>query len=342
MIRFLYTKFYYRLAFGMGAGLTGYLLIVLIFSLQYRYYVIPLRPVDFLSFIGIGIIMTEFLVIANRWLERRIPWSRRPFRRAALQALAGLGITILVVVILRLAVVLLFFPGWLVILADEMVIFLVALFLVLAFDLTELGIFLNTNYRNSLAELEKFRKENAEYQFEMLKLQLNPHFLFNSLNTLSSLVYEDAEKASEFIRRLSDVYRYVLDNRSRELVTLRQEMEFVSSYTYLLRIRFQGMVDFVLEMEEKALDLQIAPMTLQLLIENAVKHNVASRQRPLAIRIFTKNDDLWVTNNLQLKETNDNTGVGLKNIRSRYGFLTSREVLITSDDKTFTVKIPLI
>jgi LytS/YehU family sensor histidine kinase len=176
----------------------------------------------------------------------------------------------------------------------------------------------------------------------MLKLQLNPHFLFNSLNTLSSLVYEDAGKASEFIRRLSDVYRYVLDNRNREMVSLRQEMEFVSSYTYLLGIRFQGMVDFTLEVEEQAMDRQVAPMTLQLLIENAVKHNVASRQRPLAIRIFTKMDDLWVVNNLQLKETGENTGVGLKNIRSRYAFLTSREVLITSDEKTFTVKIPLI
>lgn len=342
MISFLYKRFYHRLAFGIAGGFLGYLLIVLIFSLRYRYYTIPLRADDWLAFAGIGILMMEMLVRANRWLDYRFPWAAHPLRRLAVQALVGTLITLLVMVLLRLGAIMLLFPGWLIILQDEVAMVLAVLFLVLVFNLTELGIFLNRNYRNSLAELERFRKENAEYQFEMLKLQLNPHFLFNSLNTLSSLVYENAEKASDFVRKLSDVYRYVLDNRSKEIVTLKEEMTFIASYTFLLGIRFQGMVDFKLDIEEKALDRQVAPMTAQLLIENAVKHNIASRQRPLTIHIFTKNDDLWVTNNLQLKEKSENTGVGLKNISSRYAFLTSRQVEIIRNEESFTVKVPLI
>lgn len=342
MIRFLYRKIYYRLAFGAGAGLAGYLLIVLIFSLQYRYYTIPFRIVDYLSFIGLGYLMTELLVQVNMRLDRKYSWDSHPLKRVGMQALSGLVITLVVMAILRLGAILVLFPGRLVILTDEVVIVLTVLIMVLAFDLLELAIFLNTSYRNSLAELERFRKENAEYQFEMLKLQLNPHFLFNSLNTLSSLVHEDAGKASEFIRRLSDVYRYVLDNRNKELVPLKEEMEFVRSFTFLLGIRFQGMVHFLIEVKDDALDHRIAPMTLQMLLENAVKHNIASRQRPLTVRLFSIDDELWVVNNFQPKEKSENTGVGLKNIRSRYGFLTTRPVVIVDEGPEFIVKIPLI
>jgi sensor histidine kinase YesM len=342
MISFLYQRFYKRMLFGIAAGIAGYLLIILTFSLQYRYYSIPLNLLDFLSFMVFGVVMTELLVRTNRKLDRKVPWVSSPVKRSAVQALTGLLLALLVIVVLRLSVILLFFPDRLIILSDEVVIFLVVFFLVLVFDLVELGIFLNRNYRNSLAELERFRKENAEYQFEMLKLQLNPHFLFNSLNTLSSLVYDDADKASEFIRRLSEVYRYVLDNRSKELVSIRQELGFITSFTYLLEIRFQGMVHFKVEVRDEDLEKQIPPMTVQLLVENAVKHNVASRQKPLTITISTDTQDLWVTNNLQLKENSENTGVGLKNIKSRYGFLTDREVEILKDEKAFTVKVPLI
>ena len=311
MIGFLYKRFYYRLIFGVAAGLVGYLIVILLFSLQYRYYTVSLRPVDILSFILVGLFMTESMIWTHRWLNRRFPWIEGPFRRVVVQVLFGILITFVVVIVLRIAVILLLFPHWLLILADEVSIFLVVLFLVVVFDLMELGIFLNRNYINSMAELERFRKENAEYKFEMLRLQLNPHFLFNSLNTLSSLVHEDAEKATEFTRKLSDVYRYVLDNRDKELVKLKQEMDFISAFIYLLGIRFQGMVFFQVDIDKQALEKQIAPMTLQLLIENAVKHNVASRHRPLTIRLYTNGDDLWVTNNLQLKDKSENTGVAL-------------------------------
>jgi sensor histidine kinase YesM len=342
MITFIYKQLYKRLIFGITAGFIGYLFIILTFSLQYRYYTVPFGLADILTFTLAGIAMTESIVLANRWLDRKITWASNPFKRFGVQLVTGIVITLVLIVVLRIAGILLFFPGRLIIFSDEVVKFLVVLFLVLVFDFIELGIFLIRNYRNSLAELERFRKENVEYQFEMLKLQLNPHFLFNSLNTLSSLVYEDTEKSAEFIRKLSDVYRYVLDNRDRELVSLKQEMEFISAFTFLLGIRFQEMVFFKVDIRKDAMSKQIAPMTVQLLVENAVKHNVASKGKPLTIEISTENDVLWVMNNLQLKHRTENTGVGLKNIKSRYSYLTDRRVEIIQAETSFKVKIPLI
>jgi LytS/YehU family sensor histidine kinase len=176
----------------------------------------------------------------------------------------------------------------------------------------------------------------------MLKLQLNPHFLFNSLNTLSSLVHEDREKASGFVRKLSDVYRYVLDNRQRELVALRDEMEFIRSFAYLQELRFEGMINFTFDVENSSLELKIAPMTLQLLVENAVKHNVASRKRPLNIEITSGNKSLVVINNLQPKDDQKGTGIGLKNISSRYAFLTDKKVEVIKNGDLFKVVVPLI
>lgn len=342
MIRFIYRSFAARLFSGLLAGLTGYLLVEVIFSLQYRYYSPFNRPLDYLYAMAFGYAILESVARINLRLDSKVPWEPLPRKRFLYQAMTSLGVALLIVSIIRPAFILFFMKGRLLILADELVIFLVTAFLMLAFNLAELGIFLNSKYRNSLAELERFRKENVEYQFEMLKLQLNPHFLFNSLNTLSSLVHEDPAKASDFIRRLSDVYRYVLDNRNQELVSLRQEVEFISSFTFLLGIRFQGMVIFRLNIGEEFLAKQIAPMTIQLLVENAVKHNVASKQKPLIVDIFTGDGYVWVTNRLQVRESSGNTGVGLKNIASRYGFLTDKKVEVISDDEYFKVKIPLI
>jgi LytS/YehU family sensor histidine kinase len=205
-----------------------------------------------------------------------------------------------------------------------------------------MALYLNERYRKSLAEVERFRKENAEYQFEMLKLQLNPHFLFNSLNTLSSLVHEDRDNAAEFIRRLSDVYRYVLQNRSKELVTLKEEMDFIRAFAFLQELRFRGMIFFHIDIKNDVLERRIAPMTLQLLIENAVKHNVASMKTPLNIKIISLENRISVVNNIQLKNEFPGTGVGLKNISSRYAFLSDRKVEIIKDEHKFEVIVPLI
>ena len=327
---------------GFFAGLLVWLLVEVLLNIQYRYFVLFAAPWRYLQATAFGVVTMEIMVRTNRLLDRRVQWDQSPGKRLLFQTLSGLMIALLMVFVARLLVNYLINPSRLIIFSDEVTILVVVCTAVLFFNLADFGSFLNERYRKSLAEMERFRKEIAENQFEMLKLQLNPHFLFNSLNTLSSLVYEDASKASDFIRKLSDVYRYVLDNRNRELVPLSEEMEFIRSFTYLLGLRFQGMIEFVYDIDEQDLERKIAPMTLQLLVENAVKHNVVSRQKPLKIRIFSGKSYIKVSNNFQPKADQKGSGMGLKNISSRYTFLSKRKVVIRNDAEIFEVIIPLI
>lgn len=342
MIPFIYSKWYWRLMAGMISGLITWLLAETLLNIRYRYFELFSQPVNYLYAAVFGIVLFELIILTNRQIERWFPWTKGAGKRWLIQTLAGMLLAILVVTVIRNLLHLVFLPGRLVILEDELILLLLIILFILAFSLAELGFFLNDRYHRSVAEIERFRKESAEYQFEMLKLQLNPHFLFNSLNTLSSLIYEDAAKAADFIRKLSDVYRYVLDNRSKELVALQEEKDFISAFSFLLQLRFRDMIHFNFGISPAALNKRLAPMTLQLLVENAVKHNVVSIKKPLTIIIFADEDYLTVTNNLQVKDETSGTGVGLKNIASRYAFLTDREVVIEKDDHHFTVKVPLI
>jgi two-component system LytT family sensor kinase len=342
MIRFFYRKWYYRLIIGVLAGLLTWLLDEALLNIRYRYFEMFLQPMNYVYAAIFGIYVQETVFWSGKLLNKNQAWDKGPGKRLLIQMLSSVLIALFWVTGIRLSVNYLLFQDRLVIFSDEMMLLVLTVTLLFIFNLAELGIYLNDRYRRSLAEVERFRKENAEYQFEMLKLQLNPHFLFNSLNTLSSLVHHDPVKAAEFIRRLSDVYRYVLENRNKELVSLREEMEFIHSFSFLQGLRFQGMIDFHFIIGEELLDRKIAPMTLQLLIENAVKHNVVSRKQPLNIAISAENDNLIVKNNLQPKEELSGTGVGLKNISSRYAFLTDRKVEIIKEDNLFKVIIPLI
>jgi len=206
-----------------------------------------------------------------------------------------------------------------------------------------LSMFLMEKWRFSLAELERFKKENAEFRFESLRSQLNPHFLFNSLNTLASLIYENTGKAEIFIRELADVYRYILEFREHELVKVSKELEMVSSYIYLVQLRFDQNLEMSVSIGPRSGERMIAPMTIQMLIENAIKHNVISKKKPLAIRIYDEENYIVVENNLQKKETREySSNLGLKNIQSRYGFLSDNKIEVLEDGQTFKVKIPLI
>jgi two-component system, LytTR family, sensor kinase len=339
---FIFRRWYYRLSTGILAGLLTWFLVEVGLNIQYRYFLLFNEPLNYLYAAVIGALMMENIYRAGLWLDKNRAWELGPTRRFILQNIMCVIIAAFWILAVRFFLYSVILPGKLIILTDEVLVFFLVLFFTTSLNLAELGSFLIERYRKSLAEIEKFRKENAEYQFEMLKLQLNPHFLFNSLNTLSSLIHEDQAKSSEFIRRLSDVYRYVLDNRHKELVSLREEMAFIQSFTFLLGLRFQGMIDFRFNVSELLLEKKIAPMTLQLLVENAVKHNVASRKTPLWIEIVGENNTISVSNNFQPKEGQEGTGVGLKNIASRYEFLSGRGVKILNDNQQFKVVIPLI
>ena len=204
-------------------------------------------------------------------------------------------------------------------------------------------LFYRKQVNNFQLEAERFKKQSAEAQFDALRNQVNPHFLFNSLNVLSNLVYKNSDMAAEFIAQLSQVYRYLLKNKDNNLVKLEEELNFLKAYIYLMQIRFQDNLKIENKIEVASRKKYIAPAALQLLIENAIKHNEVSRQAPLNITVYNENGHLVVENNIQLKEHKEESShVGLNNIRNRYAFLSSENPVIVHANGKFTVKIPLI
>lgn len=187
-------------------------------------------------------------------------------------------------------------------------------------------------------------KQQLINEIDLLKTQVNPHFLFNSLSILSSLVHVNADLSEQFIHQLSRSYRYILEQKDQTLVTLRTELEFIHSYAFLLKIRFEHKFDLKVNLSEAALDTyKIAPLTLQLLIENAVKHNRMSVQEPLVVSVYMEGDTLIVCNPLRLRPQRENsTGTGLNNIINRYRLLTDCSVWAGECEDRFMVKVPLI
>ncbi len=200
-------------------------------------------------------------------------------------------------------------------------------------------------WKDSMVEAERFKKMSVESQFEALRTQVNPHFLFNSLNTLATLMQSNTEVASEFVHRLSSVYRYMISHQDDELVDLQEEIEFANSYLFLLKTRFADSISININVPEQySCCSMIPPVTLQMLIENAIKHNVVANKKPLKIEIFIEDGEfLVVRNNLQRKMyTQPSTRIGLNNIERRYQFLSSREILVSDSGDYFTVKLPLL
>lgn len=198
------------------------------------------------------------------------------------------------------------------------------------------------NWKKTQIDAEKFQKESIKAQYESLKNQVNPHFLFNSLNALTHLVYEDQDKAAKFIKQLSEVYRYVLDTRDKELVSLQEELKFLESYLFLQHIRFGD--NLKVKVSLNGTQSAVAPLALQMLIENAIKHNIISEQSPLTIELFPQKSFLVVENSIHKKATlqDSSPGLGLENIRMRYEFLSKEKVQMDESNGKFTVKLPII
>ena len=202
--------------------------------------------------------------------------------------------------------------------------------------------FYNRYQKNKIKE-QKVIAGAASAKFDALKNQLDPHFLFNSLNVLSSLIEENPQNAQKFTTSLSKVYRYVLEQKNKELVTVDEELRFAKTYMSLLKMRFEDSIIF--EMPEKASnpESRVVPLSLQLLLENAVKHNMVTTSKPLHIKIYEDKGHLVVMNNLQPKQiVKKSSGVGLENIKQRYELLSERKVIINQREKDFAVAIPML
>jgi hypothetical protein len=198
-------------------------------------------------------------------------------------------------------------------------------------------------YQENRVKQQKIIAGTASAKFETLKNQIDPHFLFNSLNVLSSLIEENPDAAQRFTTSLSKVYRYVLEQKDKELVSVEEELAFAKTYMNLLRMRFENSVTFELPETIPGDDAKVVPLSLQLLLENTIKHNVVSQQKPLHIKIYIENGYLVVQNILRKKEVlQDRRGVGLQNIVNRYAIITDRKVMAEETKDHFTVKIPVL
>jgi sensor histidine kinase YesM len=192
-------------------------------------------------------------------------------------------------------------------------------------------------------ELERTKADSLGAQYELLKQQVNPHFLFNSLNTLKYMVESGDAHTVDFILKLSDFYRFTLESRKHDLIKLSEELDILNAYIFLLKARFEEGIDLSITIDEKHYASLVPPFTLQLLVENCIKHNIVSLDRPLKIKLYSADGFIIVENILQLKRNPEtSTGMGLDNINQRYIHLIDKNIEIQATEHLFTVKLPII
>lgn len=217
----------------------------------------------------------------------------------------------------------------------------------ISLDMTFISIFYSTYltkyWKKSIEANEELKRENLLAKYEALKNQVNPHFLFNSLNTLSGLVEQKPELATDFIKKLSDIYRYVLEQNEKELVSINDELKFVEDYIFLSQMRFgKGLIFKSCLIKNQ--NFQVAPLGIQMVVENAIKHNIISDDMPLKIEMESENGFIVVKNNLQKKKTiiSGKEPLGLENLKKRYVYLSGVAVEVIESNGKFIVKLPII
>jgi hypothetical protein len=283
----------------------------------------------------------ELLRITNNWLNKVYPFERNLSGRIIIQLVLGTFVGIL----LRFSIYYFGEPNVPFRLDSLFLAATWALYVMLSagVNLGFFTVYFIDQWKDSLVKAERLEKEKSQVQFDNLKNQLNPHFLFNALTSLNSLIFENQKLASDFVLQLSKVYRYVLQNKHKNFVLLGIELDFIAHYVQLLETRFQGALNIHFEIAEDAKEKAIVPVTLQILIENAIKHNIVDREKKLTINIITMGDYLVVSNNLQVRKTVETSNKqGLENLKSLYKFLSDKPVVIEPTENRFFVKIPLL
>ncbi len=274
----------------------------------------------------------------THFLNRKISWVDFPVKRLVIGLITTVAYTVLTV----LAIMLMWEKVMNFNIGDYFMPVAFSLVITFLISLFMHGREFLLQWRKSVVHAAGLEKESALSQYESLKNQVNPHFLFNSLNALTHLVYEDQDKAAKFIKQLSEVYRYVLDSRNKEVVTLEEELKFLDAYLFLQRIRFGDKLNVNVNFNGST--SFVAPLALQMLIENAIKHNVISEEEPLNIRLYIEKSFLVVENDLHKKNIlpDSSAGLGLQNIRRRYEFLSKEKVVVAEGEGKFVVKLPML
>ncbi|MEL6918772.1 MAG: 2TM domain-containing protein, partial [Bacteroidota bacterium] len=281
----------------------------------------------------------------NDFISKIYSWEKHTQKRLWIGSIGSILLTVLAFGLVRWFVdVVIYGASFDKFLAGErMEDYLVALVITLIVSLFLHAFYFYKALQDTKVKEQKIIAGTASAKFDALKNQLDPHFLFNSLNVLTSLIEEDPDQAQKFTTSLSKVYRYVLEQKNKDLVSVDEELQFARTYVRLLKMRFEDSIVFDIPETSGNPEAKIVPLSLQLLLENAVKHNVVTSAKPLHIKVFEKDGMLTVTNNLQEKQViKKSSGVGLRNIQQRYNILTDRTANIVKTTKDFSVELPML
>ncbi|QWG02869.1 histidine kinase [Flammeovirga yaeyamensis] len=288
------------------------------------------------------VLLVESVIWIDKQLEKKIPFTPKNFRRRILSQLGYSSVSALI--ILCGLMLLIQFPNYerdtiiatVLFFLVSIIIFISISFIFILFRIINKGI-------EMISEVEKLKRDKVEMSYKALQDQLNPHFFFNNLSILKSLiVLKKEEEAKTFITNFSNISRYALQHSDWVTIQVKEEVEFVNQYTSIHQERAKDSIFLDIKLSEENLNKEIPPMTLQLLIENAIKHNIADKENPLKIEIFDEGNQLIVRNTLNEKQSAYSTKKGLENLKKRFGILVDKPILIDKSTTHFTVKLPLV
>ena len=312
-----------------------------------------LRPLLFEGYdpeVNIALFFAQLIVLTSIWesfrytnkkLNQHYPYERNIAWRIIIQLSIGCIIMLIIRALLQY-----FIEPYLPVYIDSLFRFstyALFVFVAVVINLGYIADYFIGRWKESIQKSAKLEQEKMQMQLNNLKNQFNPHFLFNALTSLNSLIFEDQKLASEFLHQLSRVYHYILQHKDKNFVALSTELEFIDHYIGLLKTRFGNAINIQVDISKEAKERAIVPATLQGLLENAIKHNMLSEDKVLRIQILSIGDYLVVSNNLQKKKRVENSnGEGLENLKKLYSLITDKAVIVQSDDHSFEVKLPLI
>ncbi len=317
-----------------------------IFLSIFRYFILPGQPTSFHAIVSIASLfgffgLWEFILFLAKFLEKHMPIAIHPNRRIIIQILATFILASIIGDILFISsnkILHLQLPSFL-----QAFGYLLYFMLSIVMNLIFFGTIYFYNWKKDLVSLANMQREQTAVKYDALRNQLNPHFLFNALTSLNSLIFENQQLASDFLQQLSKVYRYVLQNKEKETVSVSTELDFIAHYIFLLKTRFMNAIEFDIDLSQEAKEKEIVPVTLQILIENAVKHNIVSLTHPLKISITADDTFLIIENNVNRKvQVETSNKQGLENLKAFYRYLIDSPIDIKEMANIFTVKVPLI
>ncbi|EAR01674.1 2TM domain-containing protein [Maribacter sp. HTCC2170] len=302
-----------------------------------------------LEFMGWNFVFAFSLTMVNayynKYISKKYSWETQATKRLLVGSIGSIIITVITYGLIRMFLSVVIYGKTLgqFIAGEKLNYYLIALAIALIVTLFFHAFYFYRALQDKKVKEQKIIAGTASAKFDALKNQLDPHFLFNSLNVLTSLIEEDPYQAQKFTTSLSKVYRYVLEQKNKDLVSVDEEFQFAKTYVKLLKMRFEDSIHLDIPDQSINPEAKIVPLSLQLLLENAVKHNIVTSAKPLYLKVYEEEGMLIVENNLQAKQVvKKSSGVGLQNIQQRYGILTDRQVEITKSTNDFRVKIPLL